>query len=56
MVAAGVPLTMLVAGPPEKKGDAMTVVAAAGFDPKFVGPIRYARNLEVCGLSHLPST
>lgn len=40
-------LTMLVAGgPPEKRGAAEAVVAAVGFIPKYVGPIRYARNLD----------
>ncbi|KAJ8598360.1 hypothetical protein CTAYLR_003026 [Chrysophaeum taylorii] len=39
---------MLVAGDetPDKRDLAMAVVKAAGFRPHFVGPIRYARNLE----------
>ena len=39
-------LTMLIAGPKEKKEVAERVVDLAGFEPCYVGPIRYARNLE----------
>lgn len=43
----GQQLTMLVAGgPPERRGEAEAVVAGVGFAPKYVGPIRYARNLD----------
>jgi len=42
----GQQLTMLLAGPEEKRADAEAVVAAAGFVPEYVGPIRYARNME----------
>jgi predicted dinucleotide-binding enzyme len=39
---------MLVAGDvrPEFKEKVAAIVAAVGFRPRFVGPIRYARNLE----------
>ncbi|KAL7447963.1 hypothetical protein ACHAXS_000115 [Conticribra weissflogii] len=39
---------MLIAGDPDDKSRAMVegVVAAVGFKPFYVGPIRYARNLE----------
>lgn len=42
------PEDMLVAGDPDPsaRGLAMAVVKAAGFRPHYVGPIRYARNLE----------
>ncbi len=40
-------LAMLFAGPADKKDVAAQVVADVGFIPKHVGPIRYARNLEV---------
>lgn len=39
-------LTMLFAGPAERRGEAEAVVAGVGFAPKYVGPIRYARNLD----------
>lgn len=39
-------LTMLIAGPKEKKEVAEHVVELVGFEPCYVGPIRYARNLE----------
>ena len=39
-------LTMLLAGPPERRAEAEAVVAGVGFAPKYVGPIRYARNLD----------
>lgn len=43
----GQQLTMLLAGgPPERRGEAEAVVAGVGFAPKYVGPIRYARNLD----------
>ncbi len=34
------------AGPKEKEEVATKVIAGVGFIPKYVGPIRYARNLE----------
>lgn len=37
---------MLFAGPPQQKDAAADVVAGVGFVPKYVGPIRYARNLD----------
>ena len=42
------PLTMLIAGAEDKMQRAVVedVVAGVGFAPKYVGPIRYARNLE----------
>ena len=42
----GQQLTMLLAGAPEGRDIAELVVAGVGFKPKYVGPIRYARNLE----------
>lgn len=42
----GQQLTMLFAGSPEQKDSAADVVAGVGFIPKYVGPIRYARNLD----------
>lgn len=49
-------LTMLLAGPTEHRAAVEGVVAGVGFVPKYVGPIRYARNLDaiaelwwVCG-------
>ena len=43
-------LTMLYAGGPEGKDQVEEFIAAVGFVPVFVGPIRYARNLEVRAL------
>ncbi len=40
------PLSMLLAGSVEKRSEAEAVVSAVGFKPQFVGPIRYAKNLE----------
>ena len=39
---------MLIAGDPDpsQRAIAEAVVAAVGFTPFFVGPIRYSRNLE----------
>ncbi len=34
------------AGPPEKRDAVAAVISASGFKPQYVGPIRYARNLE----------
>lgn len=34
------------AGPLDKRAVAAKVIDAAGFIPKYAGPIRYARNLE----------
>ncbi|CAD7704354.1 unnamed protein product [Ostreobium quekettii] len=42
----GQQLAMLYAGAPEKKDVAEELVRASGFEPAYVGPIRYARNLE----------
>ncbi|KAG2447999.1 hypothetical protein HYH02_007027 [Chlamydomonas schloesseri] len=44
--AAGGPLTLLYAGGPERQEAAEEVIKAVGFKPLYVGPIRYARNLE----------
>lgn len=41
------PLTMLMAGPEQGRDVAEAVVAGVGFTPRYIGPIRYARNLEV---------
>ena len=39
-------LTMLIAGPKDKRQVAERIVELVGFEPCYVGPIRYARNLE----------
>lgn len=41
-------LTMLFCGPgsPKERGVVETIIAGVGFAPRYVGPIRYARNLE----------
>lgn len=36
---------MLVAGPTDDSA-VNEIIKAVGFEPKYVGPIRYARNLE----------
>eukprot|EP00798_Chlamydomonas_sp_ICE-L_P009748 gene9748-7623_t len=43
------PLTMLIAGAAEGKEATEELVAGVGFTPQYVGPIRYARNLEGYG-------
>ncbi|KAG5182405.1 glycosyl hydrolases family 18-domain-containing protein [Tribonema minus] len=43
---SGGTLTMLYAGAPEKRDVAEQVISAIGWNPAYVGPIRYARNLE----------
>jgi len=40
------PLTMLFAGDKEKEETVAQLISAVGFQPRYVGPIRYARNLE----------
>ncbi len=42
----GQKLTMLYAGPDDQQELVGQVVAGVGFIPEYVGPIRYARNLE----------
>ncbi|GIL99382.1 hypothetical protein Vretimale_4555, partial [Volvox reticuliferus] len=42
----GEQLTMMFAGGPDHKGLVEEVIADTGFKPVYVGPIRYARNLE----------
>lgn len=44
-----VPLTMMYAGPTEQQDVVEGVIRGVGFRPEYVGPIRYARNLEVGG-------
>lgn len=39
-------LTMLIAGPSEGRRVAESIVDGVGFEPCYVGPIRFARNLE----------
>jgi predicted dinucleotide-binding enzyme len=39
-------LTMLIAGPSEGRHLAEAIVDGVGFEPSYVGPIRFARNLE----------
>jgi 8-hydroxy-5-deazaflavin:NADPH oxidoreductase len=54
---------MMYCGPDEKKGSVIEeVVAAVGYNPWYVGPIRYARNLEAiaelwihCSIPPLPA-
>lgn len=45
----------LFAGPSEAEPKALmeAVISDAGFTPVFVGPIRYARNLEVRRVTHM---
>lgn len=40
------PLKMLYCGPSEQRELAAQIINAVGFRPVYVGPIRYARNLE----------
>ncbi|KAG2499286.1 hypothetical protein HYH03_002864 [Edaphochlamys debaryana] len=42
----GQQLSMLFCGGPERLEEVEEVISAVGFDPAYVGPIRYARNLE----------
>lgn len=42
----GQQLTMMFAGGPDRRAEVEEVIAAVGFKPVYVGPIRYARNLE----------
>lgn len=44
-------LTLMFAGPEERRADAAAVIAAVGFQPEWVGHVRHARNLEV-GATH----
>lgn len=55
-VAGAAPLDMLYVGPadPAAKAKISAVIAAVGFHPVYVGPIRYARNLE--SIAELVST
>lgn len=53
---------MLFCGSPDQKELVQAVVAAVGFKPYYVGPIRYARNLEAmaelwihCAIPPLPA-
>ena len=53
---------MLFCGSPDQKELVHAVVAAVGFKPYYVGPIRYARNLEAiaelwihCAIPPLPA-
>lgn len=46
-LVAGQRLTLMFAGPEERRADAAAVVEAVGFQPEWVGHVRYARNLEV---------
>ena len=43
----GEQLTMLYAGSQKAQKQAEEIIAEGGFKPYYVGPIRYARNLEV---------
>lgn len=43
----GEQLTMLYAGGPAEKDKVEEFISAVGFLPCYVGPIRFARNLEV---------
>eukprot|EP00878_Enallax_costatus_P013208 GHUV01013806.1.p1 GENE.GHUV01013806.1~~GHUV01013806.1.p1 ORF type:complete len:170 (+),score=44.95 GHUV01013806.1:1605-2114(+) len=45
--AIGTPISMMFAGPDGSGKDAVSnLIADVGFEPCYVGPIRYARNLE----------
>ena len=39
-------VTYCIAGPAVAKEAAASVIAGVGFEPRYVGSIRYARNLE----------
>ena len=41
-------LSLMYAGPEERQAQAAELIAAVGFEPQWVGHVRYARNLEVC--------
>ena len=47
-VLGAAPLDMMYAGPadPAAKAVMSSVISSVGFHPVYVGPIRYARNLE----------
>lgn len=47
LIQPGTRLTMMYAGGPGKQEVAEQVVRDVGFAPVYIGPIRYARNLEV---------
>ena len=47
LIAPGQQLTMLYAGGPAGQDVVEAAIADIGFKPEHVGPIRYARNLEV---------
>ncbi|KAG2499287.1 hypothetical protein HYH03_002865 [Edaphochlamys debaryana] len=42
----GLSPTLMFAGGPERKDEVEAVIKGVGFEPAYVGPIRYARNLE----------
>jgi predicted dinucleotide-binding enzyme len=47
--ALGRPISMMFAGPAGQGRDQVAeLISDVGFEPVYVGPIRYARNLEVC--------
>lgn len=46
-------LTLMFAGPAERQADAAAVIEAVGFQPEWVGHVRYARNLEVGAAAEL---
>lgn len=43
------PLKMMFCGPEEHQEVAAEVISAVGFSPQYIGPMRYARNLEAIG-------
>jgi len=45
-LVTGQRLTLMYAGAEERAAEAGALIAAVGFDPHWVGHVRYARNLE----------
>eukprot|EP00775_Hariotina_reticulata_P004733 gene4733-4983_t len=47
----GTPISLMFAGPddPSAKEQVAAIIKEVGFEPFYVGPIRYARNLEAIG-------
>lgn len=50
-LVTGQHLSLMFAGPAERQAQAAELIEAVGFEPQWVGHVRYARNLEVRGLT-----
>lgn len=46
-LVTGQRLTLMFAGPEERQAEVAQLIAAVGFEPHWVGHVRYSRNLEV---------